>query len=203
MGIEAYYQAMPESCDLFVSAQKDHEIADQIMSFNLYMVQVQKQWPDSPKWVEFYEKSKQAMKEHPGLENRYFCAGGRTFDAIIYLLSPARRSLFAEQDRSLIRIAVRGFEALHPLAQGIQGGPINFVPAPIVPLIAEYLSLIDQDILYEHYDPHWMYESGVYKMHPTDPNNSRFEAIWEEFDGMREVYQGAAHHGEAVITVIQ
>lgn len=199
MGVEASFQAMPENCELFITARQDSEIADQIMSFNLYMVRVTKQWPNNPKWVEFYQKAKQVFQERPGLAGRYFYAGARTFDAIVYLLSPARRAIPPEQDTSLIRIAVRGFEALHAEAIAGQGGPINFVPASLVPLIVEHLNMINRDILHEHYDGEHM-STHVYKM--SNHDEDRFETIWDEFVGMRDVYRAAADHNEAVICVI-
>lgn len=46
-----------------------------------------------------------------------------------------------------------------------------------------------------------MYEAGVYKMGPN-AREKDFQIIWEEFAGMQSIYQQAAAHGEAMITVI-
>jgi hypothetical protein len=67
-----------------------------------------------------------------------------------------------------------------------------------VRVIADYLDSITMEILHEHYDPPTML---AYKMH-RDSGESRFQDIWEEFVGMRQVYRAAADHDEAVITVI-
>lgn len=142
-----------------------------------------------------------AITEHPGLRERYFYAGSRTYDAIVYLLSPHRRSGQFRDDPNLIYQAIYGEERLHPDANATQGYPIGLVTTARVEVIADYLDSITMEILHEHYDPPTMDEAAVYKMHSSD-DERKFQVIWEEFVGMRQVYRAAADHDEAVITVI-
>jgi hypothetical protein len=203
MGVEARFQAMPENCELFITARQDRAMAEYIMSFNLYMVRTTKQWPNSPNWLNFYGKAKKVVSEFPGVEDRYFYAGARQFDAIVYLLSPARRAVPRQEDTSLIHQAYYGQELLHPEAKAGQGRPIGLVPSAGVALIAQYLNQISRETLFEHYDDERMYyEAGVYKIHPRDKSGWQVEAIRDEFVGMRDIYQAAAEHGEAVIVEI-
>jgi hypothetical protein len=200
MGKEARYQAIPEDCELLARARKDRETAERIEFFNQWATHPPP--PEiSPHSVKFVAAIKTLAQTHPGLIQRYFYAGSRHYDHIIYLLSPTRRrGEFDENDHSLIHKAVYGSERLHPEARATQGVPIGFVPADDVQTIADYLSTITRDTLHEHYDPERMYKAGVYK--PPGLGEASFEVTWQEFEGMRRVYQQAAAHGEAMITVI-
>lgn len=141
------------------------------------------------------------VEKNAGLKERYFSAGGRAFDIILYLLSPQRRERKYQEDQSLIRKAIYGTERLHPEALATQGCPIGFVPAREVAVISEYLAGISEEKLLDHYDSERMWQAYVYKMHPED-GESEFQRIREEFAGMQTIYQQAAAHGEAMITVI-
>jgi hypothetical protein len=203
MGVEARYQAIPEDCDLLARARSDRETAEWMEFFHATVVSKATQASaETPEEIAITSAVLALAQERPGLIERYFYAGNRRYDHLVYLLSPARRrNEFAENDHSLIHKAVHGSERLHPEARATQGRSIGFVPADDVQTIADYLATITRDMLHEHYDPAKMFDSYVYK---TDPGMSEdsFEVTWQEFEGMRRVYQQAAAHGEAMITVI-
>jgi hypothetical protein len=202
MGVEARFQAMPENCDLFIAARQEREIAEALQFFHRLAFAYKTPHPMwDAKWQEAYGLAQKLGAEKPDLINRYFYAGGRTFDAIVYLLSPVRRNLNLKEEDSLIYQAVYGQELLHPKAHASQGWPIGLVTAAGVVQIAEYLSTIREEMLIEYYHPKHMYEAGAYKM-DSAARDGRFAVIWDEFVGMREVYLAAAYNGEAVITVI-
>lgn len=202
MGTEARFQAIPEDCELLIRARQDRKIAEYMQFFESGGTWEPDFWDKpSPDEQYFYDAVQELIRAHPGLEKRYFYAGARTYDAIIYLLSPARREGEWDGDQSLIKKAIWGVELLHPEACAGQGIPIGFVPTADTKTIAGYLDQITREQLHEHYDPQKMYEAGVYKMAP-DRDERRFQVIWDEFVGMRDVYRAAADHGEAVITVI-
>jgi hypothetical protein len=203
MGVEAYFQAMPEDCELFIAARQDREIAEMMQFFNNYserdVTGQPEQYRGGPKSYEFHFKARKVAIETPGLRDRYFYAGGRTFDAIVYLLSPARRATPREKDTSLIHQAFYGQEPLYPEAIAVQGIPIGLVPSAGVVQIADYLGTISREILHEQYGTEHIKNAGIYK---SAVGEDRFQVIWDEFVGMRDVYQAAAEHNEAVITVI-
>ena len=143
--------------------------------------------------ISFYHAVKDLVHLHPGLGQRYYYAGGRTFSAIHYLLSPRRQNPELKSVQSLIDKAIYGTERLHDY--------LGFVSANDVRIIADYLDAITAEQLSKHYNPIQMVEAGVYKMHATD-DEERFQIIWEEFTGMRDVYRAAAEHHEAMIVVI-
>lgn len=202
MGTEASFQAIPEDCELLIRARRDRKIAED-MQFSLMDAteEPNPQYVRSPEEQYFYDAVQELIRVHPGLEKRYFYAGARTYDAIIYLLSPARREGEWDGDQSLIKKAIWGVELLHPEACATQGVPIGFVSTVDTKRIAEYLDRVTREQLHEHYDPLKMRGAAVYKMGLSD-SERRFEVIWEEFVGMRDVYRAAADHDEAVITVI-
>ncbi len=202
MGREASFQAIPENCELLIRARQDRKIAED-MQFSLMEAteEPNPRYERSPEEQYFYDVVQELIRAHPGLEKRYFYAGARTYDAIVYLLSPARREGEWDGDQSLIKKAIYGVELLHPEARATQGVPIVFVSRVDTKIIADYLEQITMEQLHEHYDPQKMYEVGVYKIGPY-ADVQRFQVIWDEFVGMRDVYRAAADHDEAVITVI-
>ncbi len=200
MGVEARYQAIPEDCKLLARARKDSEIAELMQFFNSF---AEGRWEGSetPAQVFVADSVKELIRERPGLAQRYVYAGGRRWDMIIYLLSPARRVGEHESDHSLIFKSIWGSERLHPEARATQGVPIGFVPAQDVRAISDFLDTVTYELLHEHYDPFQMREMAVYKIHPM-ADETNFQYIWEEFTEMRDLYRAAADHNEAVITVI-
>ncbi len=202
MGREASFQAIPENCELLIRARQDRKIAED-MQFSLMEAteEPNPRYERSPEEQYFYDVVQELIRAHPGLEKRYFYAGARTYDAIVYLLSPARREGEWDGDQSFIKKAIYGVELLHPEARATQGVPIGFVSRVDTKIIADYLEQITMEQLHEHYDPQQMYEVGVYKIGPY-ADEQRFQVIWDEFVGMRDVYRAAADHCEAVITVI-
>jgi hypothetical protein len=193
MGVEARYQAIPEDCDLLKRARRDREIAEQLQFFDDYATG---EWViTAPDMLDHFlvHACEELARKHTGLTDRYFYAGSRMFDAIVYLLSPVRRHEAPDPDESLIYKAVYGSERLHPEARAGQGYPIGFVPSHTVRIIADYLEVVTREQLHEHYEPHLMREQGVYKVFEHH-DERKFQAIWEEFEGMRRVYRAAADH---------
>jgi hypothetical protein len=202
MGQEASFQAIPEDCELMIAARRDREIAEIMQFVNWYATneKLRRRYENAPDTKEFIHKLEKLLRDKPDFVHRYFYAGGRTYDAIDYLLSPARRGeVEPENDSSLIHEIIYGQERLHPDAIATQGRPIGCVSAKSVPMYTDYLNQITKDLLHQHYDVSKM--TWVYKIYDTD-GEERFEVIWEEFVGMREVYRAALEHNEAVITVI-
>jgi hypothetical protein len=200
MGTEARFQAMPEDCDLMLAARQDREIAEMIQFFKAYAAGGDMPGND-PKFIEFLDLVQKVVRDYPDLKDRYFYAGARTYDAIVYLLSPVRRAGQFQNNSDLIYQATYGEEPLHSTATATQGHPIGLVKTDSVKIIADFLDMVTIEQLGEFYDAKQMYEQGVYKMDPSD-NERRFLTIWEEFEGMRDVYRAAADHDEAVIAII-
>ena len=169
MGVEASFQAMPENCELFITARQDRETAEALQFFHRFAFVYKTPHPMwDATWTELHKMARKLGAEKPDLINRYFYAGGRTFDAIVYLLSPARRAGHYEEDTSLIYQAIYGHEPLHLKAHASQGRPIGLVTAGEAPIITKYLEQVSIKTLHEHYNPERMSEAAVYKMHPTD-----------------------------------
>jgi hypothetical protein len=201
---EASFRAIPENSELLKRARQDREIAELMKCFNMYVTsELPPLYKPSPPEEYFASAVQDLIRAYPGLEQRNFYAGTRTYDAVIYLLSHARRSKawLIEDDQSLIKKAIWGIEPLYPEAPAGQGIPIGFIPTRDAKNMSLFLDQVTKAELYEHYDPAKMHETGVHKMGP-DADEERFEDIWDEFVGMRNVYRAAAYHHEAVITVI-
>lgn len=200
MGVEARYQAIPEDCELLLLARQDRRWAETLAAFHSIAGMGVRPSPWLQTFPEFVYAVAALVEEKPGLIKRYFNASGRNFDAIMYLLSPVRRTGKSWQtDQSSIRKVIYGAERLHTEALASQGRPIGFVSANGVDVLSDYLAGISYEKLHEHYDPQRM--KGIYKMSPND-NEKTFQVIWEEFVGMQNIYQQAAAHGEAMITVV-
>jgi hypothetical protein len=200
MAVDAEFQAMPEDCDLIRTARQDREIAE-LTEFFQNIVKGRDTQLSPDKWDEFVVKAQKVLAERPGLGDRYFNKGARMFDAIVYLLSPFRRTGEYENDPTLIYQAIYGEEPLHPEAKATQGHPIGFVSARKVAVIADYLDQITPEMLREHYDPNQMAERGVYKIFRHD-GDDRLKYIWGEVVGIRGVYRAAADHGEGMLAII-
>ena len=203
MGVEARYQALPENCDFFRRLRHDREFAECVQFFNKYARGQSSLCDTDPQYIhEFRQGALELEQRFPGLASRYYYGVSRCYDQLHYLLSPWWRGEPKWViDHSLIREAIYGIERLHPQAIATQGRPLGLVSAIDVPVLAEYLSEITKEMLHEHYDPPRMVAQGVYKIHDTD-DESRFEWAWDEFCGMKTVYQQASTHGEAIVTVI-
>jgi hypothetical protein len=201
MGVEARFQAIPEDCELLKYARHEYDIAEMMEFFNHYANKETRREFFPSQIAPFVEYVDALVSTNPTLPERYFYAGGRNWDKILYLLSPARRAGEYTNDQSLIYKALKGCERLHPDANATQGHPIGFVPARDVLLIATYLDSVTYDQLHEHYSPILMVEMSVYKMHET-ADDKNFPPIWEEFTGMRDIYRSTANHNEAMIVVI-
>ena len=206
MGVEASFQAIPEDCELLARARRDLGVAELMQFFHNWAVEEYKgrRFDNDPNWLFVFTAAQGLIRKYPGLGQRYYCAWGRKFDAILYLLSPERRAHKTRHsyDGSLIDKAITGCEPLHPMAKAVQGQTIRFVPASDVRLIADYLDGITFEQLCEHYDPDKMEEALVYKIIQIRTREDALRLIWEEFTGMRDLYRAAADHNEAVITVI-
>lgn len=202
MGVELRLQAIPEDCELLARARQEREIADKVGRFHQYIRgAILPSERKKPEIVAFINAMQELVKANPGLDERYAYLGNRQFDAILYLLSPARRAGDYKNDRSVIHNAIYGIESLHPDVKVAWGLPIGFVPANEVRTIADFLDTVTYEHLFEHDDPALMYQAGVYKSRPYETELHR-ESVWEEFTDIRDLYRAAADHGEAVITVI-
>jgi hypothetical protein len=201
MGAAATFQTIPEDSELLARARVDGEVAHWMQFFHSFARGSTPEEPPTPVQAEVANAVQALVRTHPGLAQRYFYAGSRTWEAIVYLLSPDYRSGHGDNDQSLIHQAIFGSERLHPDATTVQGEPIGFVPVAKVRGIAAYLDTVNYDRLHEHYSPHGMANFGIYGMEETD-DDARFDVIWYEFVGMRDVYREAAELGEAVIVVI-
>jgi hypothetical protein len=205
MGKDAQYQAIPEDCELLLRARQDRRWAEELQFFPYHMrisVERRRWTKTSP---EVANAAAALVQEKPDILERNYVGSSRAYDAIRYLLSSFRRERGLwewEADQSLIRKAIYGAERLHPEAMATQGMPIGFVPAREVVVIAEYLARITAADLREHYDPPLMLERQVYRVHDLTYSEEVFQFIWKEFAGMQNIYQQAAAHGEAMITVI-
>ncbi len=104
-------------------------------------------------------------------------------------------------DNSLIHQAIHGVERLQPQAAAGQGEPIMFVPSTSVKLLAEYLRSITREQLHEYYDPVQMAELRVYKMW-RESGEKLFSDTWNEFTRIRDLYQEAALHNEAMLAIL-
>lgn len=201
MGVLARFQAMQEDSELFMAAREDREIAMGLQFFNQYVLYYETPYAGwSEKHRQGWQMARDLAAAKPDLLNRYF-SGDKNFDAIVYLLSSVRQDDEMQRDASLIHQAIYGTDRLHPNATGAEGFPIPFVRAAHVPFIATYLDDITRNMLYKSYDPNAMYEAGVYAMSAND-DEGRFDGIWQEFTGMRELYHAAMLYNEAVIITI-
>lgn len=202
MGKDAQYQAIPEDCELLLRARQDRRWAEALVSFHGVATIGKRPSPRMHTFPEFVNAVLLLVEENPGITQRYFIAVSRQFDAIMYLLSSARRAGESwKTDQSSIRKVIYGNERLHPEALATQGRPIGFVPANSVASLSDYLAGITREKLHQHYDPQRMFQAGIYKMGPN-ASEKDFQIIWEEFAGMQNIYQQAAAHGEAMITVV-
>lgn len=197
MGMEAEFQAIPEDWEWLIKARQNREIAEELQFFQQNAT-IRKKYPgydEKSLSSQLTDAIQNLVEERPGLISRHFYAGARTFGIITYLLSPQRR--MNQSDRSLIRKIFYGFEPLQPEANATQGIPIGFIPSADVVVVADYLSSITMSQLREHWIPAKM--GNVYKFSPSE---ERFQVVWQEFVGMRDVYLQAQQHGEAVIISI-
>jgi hypothetical protein len=194
MGVRADYQAMPEECELMISARHDPEIASMMPFFNmearneklrhLYATN-NREYLDrrnSPKAEQFMSKLEKALQDKPDLPDRYYGMGlkGAEYTAQDILESVAE----TEDEASLGYLVAFGKDILHPEAES--DFEIRFVPAKDVPRFCAFLNTITEEIFFE-----WW--------HSNDADSEWYEASWRDFVGMREVYRAALEHGEAVI----
>ncbi|MCR9143606.1 MAG: YfbM family protein [bacterium] len=202
MGVEASYQAIPDPCDLLTAARENLAIAEALLFLKQY-ARPETLFQESPEDRFVARELKQLLVQFPDLLKEHFYAGGRNFDAIIYLLSAHRREANFENDPSMIYKAVLGSELLHPEAAASQGRPIRFCPAPVVREAAAYLDSVSPEDLREHLDPKAMYAAAVYKSQFGFNNPEEYFAdLLDEFHGMRDLYLLAAENGRAMIVSI-
>jgi hypothetical protein len=183
MSVRADYQAMPEECELMISARHDPEIASMMQIFNFFALN--REFLERTNYLEreqFMSKLEKVLQDKPDLLDRYYGMGlsGSEYTAQDILESVAE----TEDEASLGYVVAFGKDILHPDAES--DFPIRFVPAKDVPGFCAFLNKITEEIFFE-----WW--------HSNDADSEWYEASWRDFVGMREVYRAAHEHREAVI----
>ncbi len=125
--------------------------------------------------------ARQTAREHPGLESRCW-TWSRGYDAVHYLLSPARRAGHGEA-HDWAHAPIYGAQVLHPDARTTIGFPIRYNPPHLVREYAEIIGVATHDDLVQHFDAASMKRSGIYKC-AGEPDG--FENwMWPEFEAWR------------------
>jgi hypothetical protein len=201
MGEEIRFQAIPEDCELLARARQDVEVDSWMeFSFETHVREMPPGWkPLSPEHAYVIAALSELVASHLGLLDRSLHTD-RSFDKIVYLLSPARRAGNLDHDDSLIYKAMYGVERLNPNSRGTRNY-VRFSPVSDVHAITAYLDTITYEILREYYNPDHMEQIGVYKMW-HGYYEEEVQRAWESFNEITAFYRKASAHNEAVISRI-
>jgi hypothetical protein len=202
MGVEMWYQAIPDEGALIELARQDVEIGDIFSLLPSWIVQggpsARRPWPPAERlWKVVCELAQQ----HPDLMKRN-CYLEKWWDKLHYLLSPNRRQNPGTGEGMLLDKAVLGDREIAEHVRGSQGAPVKYVAAPEVERIACLLRPMTSEILRVNYAPEKMEAAGVYKFWADRANESQWDAIASYFEHFRNFYLDAAKHHEGVIVVL-
>ena len=193
MGIDADFIAFPEDCELLHEARRNIDIAHSLAYLRYYVEPNSRHAKSNdPDNVRLRNAALKLFDEHPGLIDRYYSERGRNWATIMYLISPTDY-LSKRENRTLIEKAYYGFEPLHPEVR-VRG----LVRRGDVHALSAYLNTITREQLHSNFPP----KQRIYKCGP-DADEERFEVIWQDFVGMRNLYNMAMEHGEAVVTCLE
>ena len=196
MGMDLSYQAIPDNSPALERARRDGLFGCELEFWSSYarpdtrrdaMVQRARasQEEHDLAFVDAVALSRQSAREHPGLELRCW-TWSRGYDAVHYLLSPARRAGQGEA-HDWAHEPIYGAQVLHAEARTTIGFPIRYNPPYLVREYAEIIGGATRDDLILHFDAAKMRRGGVYKYF-GDPDG--FENwMWPEFEAWRGFYE--------------
>ncbi|RYG62322.1 DUF1877 family protein [bacterium] len=200
MGIDIYYQAMPEGCDLLERSRRDPEFGELLQFFDTLAVETDaniEQRRFEPVRREFVAAARELLRKHPNLEKRHLDAGRRDWDKLHYLLSPGSRKEIFESDGDWPTLALFGTEIIHPQALTTCGFPIRYSTPIQAKRYLERLTSVSEAALHLQWNPEVMRQAAVYKSNGDDQES--FQPVLESFHELIAFYEEAISHNEGVL----
>lgn len=204
MGLEMYYQAIPEDSGLLELARDD------VTSGGcLCLVRG---------WFRYEDNGVAPGREREGdhrlwnlccelagrypdlrFRNAYL---DRCWDKLHYLLSATRRGGPATPADRVIDRAFGSGELIADHAQAVQGEPVRYLSPAAVREIARLLESMDRNALTVHYRPARMEAAGVYKFQADRAGDVEWRWIVESFEELRRFFMATAEVGYGVIVCL-
>lgn len=209
MGVEARYHAVPEDWHILRQVSRDARFAkylqclDSYLNDPAYRLGAGCSQELDPEEEDFVVAVQSLKATRPGIEQRYFYEGTRSWDVLSYVLSSAYRDLLKTGKGSIDTIndplfwAVQGRQILHPNARATQGIPYRFLGAADTQQAYRLLLAVQPEVLQTFYYPKVMRDLGVYKAFDVD-----FEFVWQVIQKLRHFYAQTADAGEGTLVVI-
>lgn len=183
MGVEFYYQAIPDDCIILKKAKINPEYADILVGVGYLRGGPAPGAPDKV-YEEFWDDVAEVNRKYPGIDRRNYTVD-RCWDVLHFLLSEERRQGNYEEN-DLGTIAVYGATS----ASCLPDLPRYSSPSQ-VESVAKFLNKITESELLRWADPRNL--ENCYKgPYPND-------IIWDYFQGLRNFYGEACKYNEAVV----
>jgi Domain of unknown function (DUF1877) len=196
MGIDGYYQALPDPCEPLARAIQDPLFGEVFSVANWKPGDAQwLAWGGV--WAECARAWQELCAKHPGLEQRRLYVG-RRWDILHYLVSEERRRGRFDADDWGTH-AILGADLLAEHLTGGQGIPLRYSPPDAVRGIAERIGLMTEGELRLAWDLLKMEKGSVYKFRADNAGEDQWGWALEAFRGLQAFYRQAASLGEGVL----
>jgi Domain of unknown function (DUF1877) len=199
MGLDCYYQALPEGCALLERAVREPEFGEYLSLVPWKPERLERWRAEGGMSAEFSREMTRLCQQHPGLEKRFYTVD-RFWDVLRYLLSEARREERPQEDWG--SIAVQGAAVLADTLRAGQGVALRYSGRETVQSLVSHLAGISEEQLRQVYEPERMEERAVYKFWADRADAETWQWTWRYFEGLRAFLQQAAEKGEGVLVVL-
>ena len=203
MGIDAIYQAVPAAFPAPLPFTGD--LGDDIVTVRVALLHGGRHHgpPPSASTARIHaEVVRPLLAAHPGIAARTFVDPGRQWDALHWLLSPARRGA-RHHGRSPAEDLGSAFVCgAHPIegASATQGTPLRMTPASLVATVADHAATVREEELREVLarEPF----AGVYKTPDGGalPDDA-WRALMDYVAQLLALHRAASERGEALLVM--
>ena len=199
MGTERWYIALPNDSEILRRAVVDADYGE-FLGLPFWIDEPPPLAGRDPTATNFLADVAALKARYPGLASWAYTLD-RQYDAIEYLLSPARRDETDDPDHWGTR-AVRGSHPLPESVRGGQGHPSRHSTAADVRAIAVELERLTLDDLLLAYDPAGMVAEDVYKFRQQSGDPAMFGLLVAYFGHFRDFYRSLAREGLGLVAVV-
>lgn len=195
MGIDLSWTAIPEETELFRALRggrfpEDIEALSSVYTGN-------RPWRD-----EFQVLAEAVRDARPDLRSRTLTNGGRTYEAITWLISDGFRRGVRGPFQDLCAQTLFPNEVIHPDSRTTIGFPIGYLSPAQVAAGSAALEAISEAAFFAHFDPEGMERAAVYKFR-ADRAVERRRYIWDDFVAQRDLFRRVAAMGDEGLLVMR
>lgn len=202
MGLDCTYRAYPADCRL-IEMSKDHPqygcFLEMIGFAQAAPDEIERRLSDAA-FMAYVAEARRVREANPDITSRTV-ETERRWDMLHYLLSDSRRRCLPEDQSDIATRAIAGGPVIDERVYSLQGVPLRYLDPDGVSKVFEWMNNVQFDELERHWDPHAMFEAGVYKINPAH-GPERLNLLLTDFSDLLELYANAASRNEGMLVIL-